>query len=630
MFNLSELKKILKTKWGHSSFRSLQENIIGSVLECKDTLAILPTGGGKSVCYQLPALVSKGTCIVISPLIALINDQIQQLKQKDIKAVTIPGGSSTDDIIRIFDNIKIKDIKFLYLSPERLSQPLIQEKLKTLPISFFAIDEAHCISQWGHDFRPSYLNTKILKENFPKHNIIALTATATTKTQEQIIEVLQLKNVVKYVDSFARPNLAYQIFNTPNKYNLLLKILKKQNNCTIIYLQNRLAVQQLSQKLNTSGFKTAFYHAGLSKKEKDHYFKQWSTEQAPIMIATNAFGMGIDKSNVRLVIHLEIPGAIENYIQEAGRAGRDGLKAFSCTILSENDYEVFKQKTHQPVNAKFVLKTYINLNQHFNISLGELSIEKHEFNFNSFCIKYKTTPTETLKAINQLSSYNILEFNSQQNNHTLLKVIVNHKQLLNFSNHSKHKFLIDYIIRNYPGIFEIDKQINLQKTAKALNISDTYIHQTLLQLHDVDLIHYQPKIHQHSVLFKKPREDTRTINPIKKNIDELYDIEIEKNKQTLAFFNNNSKCRTQLILNYFNQKVTDTCGICDICITNNNKLTRLELKEQTLSLLKNKPLNYNQLLIGLKVNTDSLKNILNYLLNENLITEQQHTYKINE
>ncbi len=631
MLNTVKLKETLLKYWGHVSFRPLQERIITDVINRKDTLAILPTGGGKSICYQLPAIVQEGTCIVISPLTALINDQIQNLKQKGIEALTIPSNSNIDDIIRIFDNIRLKKIKLLYLSPERLAQPIIQDKIKQLLVSFIAIDEAHCISQWGHDFRPSYIKVGEIRNLLPNKNILAVTATATKKTQNQIINLLKLKDVDKHIGSFNRSNLAYQIFETPNKIDLLYKILQKQNSPTIIYLQSRLAVQELSKQLNNTGLKSTYYHAGLNRSEKEKNFNLWNTEQQNIMIATNAFGMGIDKNNVRLVIHLELPNTLENYLQEAGRAGRDEKKSFSCVILTHHDFVKFQQKNQSIITADTVLDIYKKLNQHFQIALGETPEDIFDFDIQHFCSKYKLNISITEKTLRRLDNYGIIYFKEQQHNSSLLKVNTSRSQIVQFANqHIDYGTLMDYILRNYTGIFDIDKKLNLTKISNATGLNIQTIHKKLNYLHQLDLVVYKPQEKNHTLQFLMPREDKKTINPIKKELNELCNIDIEKSRRSLAYFKNESQCRNSIILNYFEEKSTNPCGICDICIAN-NKLNEMDaLCKQTLTILKAKSFTFNDLLIALKVNSITLKKVIQHLFNEECIIQKQQFFQINE
>lgn len=624
------LKAVLQKYWNHTSFRPLQESIINSILKKQDTLAILPTGGGKSICYQLPALISDGTCIVISPLIALINDQVNALKNKGIDAATIPSQSNSDDIIRVFDNIRVKNTKLFYLSPERIQQPLVQEKLKTLSISFFAIDEAHCISQWGHDFRPSYLKLSLLRNLLPTIPFLAVTATATAKTQDQIIDLLHLKNVQKHIGSFSRENLAYQIYNTPQKFDLLTRILAKRKVISIIYLQNRLATQELSKRLNNLGYKTTYYHAGLTQKEKERNYTAWFSEEKNIMIATNAFGMGIDKSNVRLVIHLEIPNNLESYTQEAGRAGRDDQKSFSCVILSKNDYLKYTQQhLNNELSFDTILDVYKKTNQQFQIAYGEHILETFDFDIEAFCTKYKLNVQKTTKAIRKLDNYGILSFQNNYNTHTYVQITASSRQILHFCNtQQNHQTLINTLLRNYTGIFEIQKKIDINKLAEKTGISIQQIHKKLVYLHSIELIDYQKKESNYSITFLVPREDDRTLNKIKRDFNLSLKIDLKKKESTLAYFKNNDNCRNKLLLNYFQEKSNQKCGICDICLEETKKLTFGELCEITLKKIKGNPLSFNEVMIAIKSNTHTTQKILTYLLEEDIIYKKLQFYQI--
>ena len=334
---MQEALQILKKYWKHDSFRSLQKEIIESIHSGKDTLAILPTGGGKSICFQVPSLMKEGICLVISPLVALMKDQVANLQQRNIKAIALTGGIPTEEVIDLLDNCQFGNYKFLYLSPERLQSDWIMDRIKNLPINLIAIDEAHCVSQWGHNFRPAYLKISHLKEHFPKIPFLALTATATPKVKEDIIKDLNLQQPAVFQKSFSRDNLAYMVFEVEDKLHRIQQILKKNPAPSIIYVRNRKSCLDIASQLNILGFKATYYHGGLSYKEKEKNMQRWMTEETQVIVATNAFGMGIDKANVKTVIHIQLPENLENYYQEAGRAGRDGNKAYAILLNSPSD-----------------------------------------------------------------------------------------------------------------------------------------------------------------------------------------------------------------------------------------------------------------------------------------------------
>ena len=369
---MSEALQILQKHWKHDSFREPQEQIIDAILEGNDVFTLLPTGGGKSVCYQVPGMLLDGMCLVISPLIALMKDQVENLQERDIKAIALVGGTSQNDIIDVLDNCQFGNYKFLYLSPERLQHDWIVDRLKQLKISLIAIDEAHCVSQWGHDFRPAYLKISKLKEVFPKTSFLALTASATSKVQIDIIENLALENPKIFTKSFERKNLAYHVIKTEDKLSKIKQILSKNTESSIIYVSNRKACLDISSQLNHLGFSATFYHGGLSYKEKERNRLLWIENKTQIIVATNAFGMGIDKPDVKTVIHIHLPQNLENYYQEVGRAGRNGEKAFGILLTNSSDVKSAKSQFLSVLPDKeFLKKVYIKLNNYFQIAYGE-------------------------------------------------------------------------------------------------------------------------------------------------------------------------------------------------------------------------------------------------------------------
>ena len=578
-------REILKEYWGHSAFRPLQEEIIGAVLAQKNTVALLPTGGGKSICFQVPALLLKGVCIVISPLTALMEEQVTRLQEKGIKAMRIPAKSSQDEMIALFDNLKFGNFKFLYISPERLQSRFIQQKIKELTVSFVAIDEAHCISEWGHDFRSSYRKINILRELLPNVNFIALTATANQKVIEDIFSNLELADGVLFKQSFKREKLAYQIFTIEDKLNRLLQIFKKTKTPAIVYINSRKKVEEISNFLNGNNLSSSFYHAGLSTEIKKSTFENWMTEKTPIIVATNAFGMGIDKANVGVVIHLNIPSSIENYVQEAGRAGRNGKKSFSVVLQNDTDIRLFKEQLERNLpTIKEIKEIYKKMFQHFQIGNGELLETPFEFNFLEFCEKYGFSSSKVTTCLKLLSNQGIVTVQTDFNKKSLVHFTTTSKKVINFTknNDKLHQF-ISVVLRNYGGIFEQETKIDEYYLAKKAGITNQQVRKYLTKLEDAEVLIYKQAESNTEVLFLHPREDEKTINRNAKEIQQYLDQKRKKAADLIDFIKNNTLCRSKQILTYFDEKETKVCGICDVCLS--NKKAPPSLRNNILELL---------------------------------------------
>ena len=578
-------REILKEYWGHSAFRPLQEEIIGAVLAQKNTVALLPTGGGKSICFQVPALLLKGVCIVISPLTALMEEQVTRLQEKGIKAMRIPAKSSQDEMIALFDNLKFGNFKFLYISPERLQSRFIQQKIKELTVSFVAIDEAHCISEWGHDFRSSYRKINILRELLPNVNFIALTATANQKVIEDIFSNLELADGVLFKQSFKREKLAYQIFTIEDKLNRLLQIFKKTKTPAIVYINSRKKVEEISIFLNANNLSSSFYHAGLSTEIKKSTFENWMTEKTPIIVATNAFGMGIDKANVGVVIHLNIPSSIENYVQEAGRAGRNGKKSFSVVLQNDTDIRLFKEQLERNLpTIKEIKEIYKKMFQHFQIGNGELLETPFEFNFLEFCEKYGFSSSKVTTCLKLLSNQGIVTVQTDFNKKSLVHFTTTSKKVINFTknNDKLHQF-ISVVLRNYGGIFEQETKIDEYYLAKKAGITNQQVRKYLTKLEDAEVLIYKQAELSTEVLFLHPREDEKTINRNAKEIQQYLDQKRKKAADLIDFIKNNTLCRSKQILTYFDEKETKVCGICDVCLS--NKKAPPSLRNNILELL---------------------------------------------
>jgi len=578
--------QILNTYWNHTSFRAPQEEIIEAVLHSKNVIALLPTGGGKSVCFQIPALVNEGVCIVVSPLIALMQDQVDSLNEKGIKALALVSGTDQDDLIAQFDNIRFGNYKFLYLSPERLQSTFIQEKLKQLNVNLIAIDEAHCISEWGHDFRPSYRNINVLKTIKPNVPIIALTATATKKVIEDISASLELKDVAIFKKSFHRENLAYQFFNTEDKLQRLIQICTKTKAPIIIYANSRNRTKEIANFLNANNFKASYYHGGLLPSQKQSSFDNWISEKTPIIVATNAFGMGIDKSNVKVVVHIDLPNSIENYIQEAGRAGRNGIKAFSTVLYNNNDLRISLEKIKNTFpTIKEIKSIYRSLFQKYQIAKGELIEDSFEFNLLEFCSTYGYNSVKADTTLRLLHNNGVVSISNAYNKKSTVQFLATSNQVLTYTktNNTSSK-LIKLLLRSYGGVFEQETKINEFWLSKKVGMLSFKVVEILEKLHSEEIITYKQATKNTDLHFLIPREDDKTINSISKNISRYIQQKVKKSEDLLQLVNNDVICRSTQILTYFNEVQTEACGICDVCL--NKKKTYRNISTEIMGYLK--------------------------------------------
>ena len=623
--------EILQQYWGYSSFRNPQDKIIDSVLANNNTVALLPTGGGKSICFQVPALAKDGICIVISPLIALMEDQVKNLTEKGIKALTLPSGASQDDLIILFDNLKFGKYKFLYISPERLQSSFIQQKIKELDVNLIAIDEAHCISEWGHDFRPSYRNIKILKELLPETNFIALTATATQKVIDDITTSLELENVQIFKKSFFRENLAYQIFTIEDKLFKLRQIFTKTKTPAIVYVNSRNKTKDISNYLNANGFKSSFYHGGLASSEKKEAFTNWMNEKTPIMVATNAFGMGIDKANVGVVIHIDLPNSVENYVQEAGRAGRNGKKSFSVVLQNPTDIQLFKEKSIASTPTLDEIKEiHRKLYQHFQIANGELIETSFELPISEFSKKYNFTLNKVNSTLTILINNGIISLESNFDKKSNILFLFNSSQTIKYINNQEGvgKF-IKVLLRNYGGVFEQNTKIDEFRLAEKAGITSHLVIQYLTKMSDDGVIEYQKHHSNATLYFLVPREDDRTINPISKQIVSYLSQKKIKGELLVEFIQTDTICRSQQILHYFNEPKTTVCGMCDVCLTTKKKAT-INIKSSLVSLLEQeKELSSKE--ISLLINADDkdiLVNLQQLLSEEKIAINSYNKYHL--
>jgi ATP-dependent DNA helicase RecQ len=614
--------EILQKYWKHDYFRSLQKEVIDSVLSGQDTFALLPTGGGKSICFQVPALMNEGICLVISPLVALMKDQVQNLQKRDIKAIALTGGIKSDEMVVLLDNCQFGNYKFLYLSPERLQTEWILERIKQLPISIIAIDEAHCVSQWGHDFRPSYLKISNLKTHFPKVPFIALTASATKRVQEDVILQLGLEKTNVFQKSFNRENIAYFVLEAEDKLFRMEQILKKNPEPSIIYVRNRKSCLDVSSQLQALGFKSTYYHGGLSAKEKDKNMQLWMSEEAQVIVATNAFGMGIDKANVKTVIHIQLPENIENYYQEAGRAGRNEEKAYAVLLTSPSDKSNAESQFIAVLpDKKFLNTMYVKLCNYFQIAYGEGIEEQFSFNLNQFCGKYEFPILKTYNAMQFLDRQGIITLSQEFSEKVMVQFIIPSKEVLRYmSLNRKDEPILLALLRSYPGIHEVPAALNIAMIAKKAETNETAVNALLHQLMEKGIIEYHAKSNDTRLIFNVIREDERTINGVSKYLEIQNNLKKEQLKSVLEFIKDTKNCKSKLILNYFGEKSEKNCGICSYCIGQKKpEIETEDLRELILSLLKISPLNSREIQIYTKKSTDAIIFALQNLLESNRI-----------
>lgn len=626
---------ILERYWKFTEFRPNQEAIINSVLAGEDTFALLPTGGGKSLCFQIPALVKKGICIVVSPLIALMKDQVQSLNNKGIKAMALTSGISYKELDTLLDNCIYGNYKFLYLSPERLQQELVQDRIRLMHVNLIAIDEAHCISQWGSDFRPAYNNIALLRQLQPTVNAIALTASAKPEVIQDIVKQLDFINPKIFKQSFLRPNLGYLVFNETDKYYRIETILKKYKQSSIIYVRNRQLTLELSAFLESKNISATFYHGGLHNNEKDKNMEAWINNQKQVMVATNAFGMGIDKPDVKTVIHISLPESIESYFQEAGRVGRNGDKAFAVILKNENDENrVKKQFLGALASVDFVKQVYRKLCNYFQVPYGEGEYLSFEFDFNTFCKTYKFSPSSCYSALLILDRNSIITLSKQFKNKVTVQFIISNAALFNYlDTHTEYSIIVKSILRMYGGAFEQVTKIALAKIANKSSISEVKIVNALKQLEHDGIITLKLAATDAEVTFILPREDDKTINRIAKIIEQQNKLKQQQVKAMLNYVKNDTVCKSMQLLAYFGETDISPCGICSVCTQPKKaKASATDFKtiqNQIIGLLENGDQSSRDISTALSTSEDNIKKVLKLLLEHQIITTTgKNTYKL--
>ncbi len=582
--HLKDIHKILKEHWGYDSFRPLQEDIIQNAITGNNTLVLLPTGGGKSLCFQVPTLAMEGICIVVSPLIALMKDQVENLKKRGVQAESVFSGMHYNEIDRILDNCIYGKIKFLYVSPERLRTELFLERLKKMKVCLLAIDEAHCISQWGYDFRPAYLNIAKIKEFLPEVPIIALTATATTRVKKDILEKLEIEEATVFQKSFERQNLSYSVLYEERKKEKLLDILKKVKGTGIVYVRSRKKTEDISAFLKNNNISADFYHGGLKTEERNKKQNDWIANKTRIIACTNAFGMGIDKPDVRIVVHLGLPESLEEYYQEAGRAGRDGQKSYAVLLhqAKDNDELTYRFEASMP-KLEIIKQVYHALGSHLKIAIGSGFGQNYDLDMQDFAANYNLKPIHVFHSLLFLENEGYVQMTDGFYISSQLMFKVDRHELYNFQvKQESFNTLIKAILRNFEGVMDDFCRIDEKILSKVLARPYSEIVVQLKKMAEYNIVDYIPQKETPQITYLLPRLDRGNLKLDAERYLFRYQVKKKNIEAVIKYASGKSVCRSKKLLNYFDEKNAKTCGICDVCLGRNEK----KIKVQELSKIE--------------------------------------------
>ncbi|WP_417128438.1 RecQ family ATP-dependent DNA helicase [Phocaeicola sp.] len=625
---MTDYRKILKQYWGYDNFRGIQEDIIRSIGEGRDTLGLMPTGGGKSITFQVPALAQEGLCLVITPLIALMKDQVRNLRERGIKATAIYSGMTREEIVIALENCIFGNYKFLYVSPERLDTEIFQIKLRSMHVSLITVDESHCISQWGYDFRPAYLKIADIRQLLPGVPVIALTATATPEVVSDIQQRLQFRQENVFRMSFERKNLAYVVRHTEDKESELLHILQRVDGSGIVYTRNRKKTKEISLFLNRNHITATFYHAGLNDETKDSRQKAWLKGEFRVMVATNAFGMGIDKPDVRVVIHADIPDSPEAYFQEAGRAGRDGMKAYAVLLFCARDKITLKQRVNDTFPEKsYIRKIYEDINFYYQMAMGDGRGCTFAFNIDEFCRNFKHFPVQTDSALKILTRAGYLEYTDEQDNASRIMFTITKEELYRIREQSEDtEKLIRILLRSYTGLFTDYAYISEDNLSTRSGLSKQQIYETLLSLSRQHILHYIPAKKTPYIIYTRERQETERIYLSKEVYEDRKESYVQRINAMIEYAESENRCRSRMLLRYFGEKNEHNCGQCDVCLQQHQsglKSGEFEaISQQLQALLKENPLSLQEIKEKMQVPENHLMKVVSYLVSEEIIRQE--------
>lgn len=632
---MHQLTDILKQYWGYDQFRPLQGEIIQSVLAGNDTLGLMPTGGGKSLTFQVPTMAMEGMCIVVTPLIALMKDQVENLRKRNITAAAIYTGMIQSEILLTLDNAVFGAYKFLYVSPERLGTEIFLTKVKEMNVALLAVDEAHCISQWGYDFRPSYLKIAEIRAHLPEVAVLALTATATPEVVDDIQNQLLFKEKNLFQKSFLRGNLAYVVRNTEKKEEALLKILNGVKGTSVVYVRNRKKTKETAVFLAENGISAEHFHAGLSNKTKDERQNRWKTGETRVIVCTNAFGMGIDKPDVRSVVHIDLPDTLEAYFQEAGRAGRDEKKAFAVLLYNKTDETKLKKRIADNFPPKETIKeVYDALGNYFTLAVGSGGYVTFPFDIIDFCTKFHFPILVAYNSIKILQQAGYLELTDEEDSAALVRFMVKKDDLYHLKNSSEQEELIHLLLRSYTGLFTDTKAIHEETLCARLGWTQDQLYKTMVSLSQEKIIYYIPRKKTPFLTYVREREETSRLILTKEAYDDRKNRYISKVESVLKYANEANICRSQMLLNYFGEKNTAPCGVCDVCLAKKeNEISEQEfalIREKVRETLRLNPAHLYEIIRTVSAKEPKIIHVLRFMLdNEEITLDQSMKYSIN-